>query len=52
MKGGCRPIAGICQYAHDERNAFAAGETYPLDDMKEPGWYQAVPWGLEIQIRE
>ncbi len=40
------------RYAHDEPNAYAAGETYLPDGMKEPGWYQPVPRGLEIKIAE
>lgn len=40
------------RYAHDEPNAYAAGETYLPDNMKEPGWYQPVPRGLENQIAE
>ncbi|MEZ7816000.1 MAG: replication-associated recombination protein A [Burkholderiaceae bacterium] len=40
------------RYAHDEPNAYAAGETYLPYDMKEPGWYQPVPRGLEKQIAE
>jgi putative ATPase len=40
------------RYAHDEPNAYAAGETYLPDGMKEPGWYQPVPRGLEIKIGE
>jgi putative ATPase len=35
------------RYAHDEPHAYAAGETYFPDDMREPGWYQPVPRGLE-----
>ncbi len=38
------------RYAHDEPNAYAAGETYLPDGMSEPGWYQPVPRGLEIKI--
>ena len=38
------------RYAHDEPNAYAAGETYLPDGMPEPGWYQLVPRGLEIKI--
>src|SRR5471030_2062614 len=30
------------RYAHDEPDAFAAGETYFPDGMPEPGWYQPV----------
>ncbi|RQO73137.1 recombination factor protein RarA [Aquitalea sp. FJL05] len=40
------------RYAHDEPNAYAAGESYLPDDMPEPGWYQPVPRGLEIKIGE
>lgn len=40
------------RYAHDEPNAYAAGETYLPDGMKEPGWYQPVPRGLETKIAE
>lgn len=40
------------RYAHDEPNAYAAGETYLPDAMVEPGWYQPVPRGLEIKIGE
>ncbi|ESS15222.1 Replication-associated recombination protein A [Betaproteobacteria bacterium MOLA814] len=40
------------RYAHDEPNAYAAGETYLPYDMKEPGWYQPVSRGLEKQIAE
>ncbi len=40
------------RYAHDEPNAYAAGETYLPDGMPEPGWYQPVPRGLEMKIGE
>jgi len=40
------------RYAHDEPNAYAAGETYLPDGIREPGWYQPVPRGLEIKIGE
>ena len=40
------------RYAHDEPNAYAAGETYLPDGMAEPRWYQPVPRGLEIKIAE
>jgi putative ATPase len=40
------------RYAHDEPNAYAAGETYLPDGIGEPGWYQPVPRGLEIKIGE
>lgn len=38
------------RYAHDEPHAYAAGETYFPDDMREPGWYQPVPRGLESKV--
>lgn len=40
------------RYAHDEPNAYAAGETYLPDGIAEPGWYQPVPRGLEVKIGE
>ncbi len=40
------------RYAHDEPQAYAAGETYLPDDMQEPSWYQPVPRGLEAKIAE
>jgi len=40
------------RYAHDEPDAYAAGETYLPEDMKEPGWYQPTPRGLEGKIAE
>ncbi|MES2263247.1 MAG: replication-associated recombination protein A [Pseudomonadota bacterium] len=40
------------RYAHDEPNAYAAGETYFPDGMAEPGWYQPVPRGLESKIAD
>lgn len=40
------------RYAHDEPNAYAAGEAYLPDGIKEPGWYQPTPRGLEIKIGE
>ncbi|QEL64339.1 recombination factor protein [Oryzomicrobium terrae] len=40
------------RYAHDEPNAYAAGETYLPDGMAEPGWYQPVPRGMEAKIGE
>lgn len=38
------------RYAHDEPNAYAAGETYLPEGIAEPGWYQPVSRGLEIKI--
>jgi putative ATPase len=40
------------RYAHDEEDAFAAGETYFPDDMEEKIYYRPVPRGLEIKIGE
>jgi putative ATPase len=40
------------RYAHDEPNAYAAGEQYLPDGMAQPNWYQPVPRGLEIKIAE
>ena len=38
------------RYAHDETDGFAAGENYLPDGMRQPGWYQPVPRGLEAKI--
>jgi putative ATPase len=40
------------RYAHDEPNAYAAGETYLPEEMVDPHWYRPVPRGLELTIRE
>jgi putative ATPase len=40
------------RYAHDEPEAYAAGETYLPDGMAEPGWYAPTERGLEAKIRE
>ena len=40
------------RYAHDEADAFAAGERYFPDDMDPVTYYHPVPRGLEIRIRE
>ena len=40
------------RYAHDEEDAFAAGETYFPDDMEEKLYYRPVNRGLEIKIAE
>ncbi|WEF35346.1 replication-associated recombination protein A [Pseudoduganella chitinolytica] len=40
------------RYAHDEPNAYAAGETYLPDGMPEPRWYQPVPRGMEAKIAD
>jgi putative ATPase len=40
------------RYAHDEVDAFAAGERYFPEDMPEKSYYHPVPRGLEIKIAE
>ena len=40
------------RYAHDEPNAYAAGETYLPEGMREPRWYKPVPRGLEAKIAD
>jgi putative ATPase len=40
------------RYAHDEPDAFAAGESYLPEGMPEPDFYQPVSRGLEIRIAE
>lgn len=40
------------RYAHDEPDAFAAGQRYLPDGVSEQGWYQPVDRGLEIQIAQ
>lgn len=40
------------RYAHDEEDAFAAGETYFPDNMDEKIYYHPVERGLEIKIGE
>ena len=40
------------RYAHDEEGGFAAGERYLPEGMAEPGFYQPVERGLEIQIAD
>ncbi|NOT17841.1 MAG: replication-associated recombination protein A [Sulfuriferula sp.] len=40
------------RYAHDEPHAYAAGESYLPDDMREPHWYEPTPRGLESKIAE
>ncbi|MGB6054576.1 MAG: replication-associated recombination protein A [Burkholderiaceae bacterium] len=42
----------LYRYAHDEPNAYAAGETYLPDGMAEPNWYVPTPRGLEQKIAE
>jgi putative ATPase len=38
------------RYAHDEPEAFAAGECYFPDEMAQKSYYQPVERGLEIKI--
>jgi len=40
------------RYAHDESDAYAAGENYLPEGMAEPGWYAPTERGLEGRIRE
>jgi putative ATPase len=40
------------RYAHDEENAFAAGEQYFPDEMAARIYYEPVARGLEVQIGE
>ena len=42
----------LYRYAHDEPEAYAAGERYLPDGMAEPGWYQPTTRGLESKIAE
>ena len=40
------------RYAHDEPEAYAAGERYLPDDMATPTFYQPTERGLEAKIRD
>ncbi len=40
------------RYAHDEPEAYAAGENYFPDDMPAVEWYKPTPRGLEARISE
>ena len=40
------------RYAHDEPEAYAAGEQYLPDALAGSSWYEPVPRGLEIKIGE
>jgi putative ATPase len=40
------------RYAHDEPDAYAAGERYFPDDMPDRRYYEPAPRGLEIKIGE
>jgi putative ATPase len=40
------------RYAHDEEDAYAAGETYLPDGMAQPEWYRPTDRGLEARIAD
>ena len=40
------------RYAHDEPDAYAAGEVYFPDELKVQRWYQPTPRGLEGKIAD
>lgn len=40
------------RYAHDEPDAYAAGESYLPEAIADRQWYVPEPRGLEIRIRE
>ncbi|GGY82281.1 replication-associated recombination protein A [Marinobacter zhanjiangensis] len=40
------------RYAHDEPEAFAAGEAYLPEEIHQRRYYQPVPRGLEIRLGE
>ena len=40
------------RYAHDETDAFVAGERYLPDEMPDRRYYRPVPRGLELKIGE
>jgi putative ATPase len=40
------------RYAHDEPEAYAAGENYLPDGVARPHWYRPTPRGLEQKIGE
>lgn len=40
------------RYAHQEQDAYAAGETYFPEELNEPIYYEPVPRGLELKIGE
>ncbi|EGF31112.1 AAA ATPase, central region [Oxalobacteraceae bacterium IMCC9480] len=42
----------LYRYAHDEPDAFAAGETYLPEGMEGTQWYKPTPRGLEGKISE
>ncbi|MDR2688182.1 MAG: replication-associated recombination protein A [Azoarcus sp.] len=40
------------RYAHDEPEAYAAGEHYFPEGMTPPRWYRPTPYGMESRIAE
>lgn len=40
------------RYAHDEPDAYAAGEDYFPEELEPRRYYEPVPRGLELKIRE
>jgi putative ATPase len=40
------------RYAHDEPDAYAAGESYFPDQLPQRRYYEPVPRGLEIKIAD
>ena len=40
------------RYAHDESDAYAAGEDYFPEQLAPQAYYQPVPRGLELKIRD
>jgi putative ATPase len=42
----------LYRYAHDEPDAYAAGETYLPEGLEGQQWYRPVSRGLEIKIAE
>lgn len=42
----------IYRYAHDEPEAYAAGENYLPEGLNKPHWYQPTDRGLEQKIKE
>lgn len=40
------------RYAHDEPDAYAAGQTYFPEGIATPQWYQPTDRGLEIKLSE
>ncbi len=40
------------RYAHNEENAYAAGEHYMPEEIEEPSFYEPTSYGLESKIQE